>query len=268
MKNRFRYFVSKDCPRILQSLAYRVLYRRLRDNYALDPGDFRDKSVLVIGPAASVHHDLQALDFAGFDTIVKMNNALHTEFNADASNPLRCDVLFHSFRGATKPVTVDDLRAANVKLIVHRTARRRAFLATLRLEEEFGAIAKLRIVPVEKYTALTHQLGGHAPTTGMICAEFFLHAPVSRLAFVGFTFFATRYVNGYDDAVISDETALVRIETAQYHSPSHEAQLMHQLITEAKAAGKDIHIGGHMQQAMDFMRLRGLDTPHNNAAQK
>ena len=269
MKNRFRYFVSKHCPRILQSLVYRVLYRRLGTEYALQPGDFLGKSVLVIGPAASVHDDLQALDFSGFDVVVKMNNAIHTEFNVDASNPLRCDVLFHSFRGATKPVAVDDLRTANVKFVVHRTLKQRAFLATLRLEEKFGAVAKLKIVPIEKYTALANQLGGHAPSTGMICAEFFLHAPISRLALVGFTFFATRYVNGYDDTVISDETALARIEAAQYHSPIHEARLIHQLITEARAAGKNIHIGAHMDQAMDFMRLRDLNsTAPKNAAQK
>lgn len=261
MQHRFRHFVANYCPRMLQSLAYNTLYRRLGDAYALDPNAFRGKSVLVVGPAASVYDDLQALDCGGFDIIVKMNNAIHTEFNIDQSNPLRCDVLFHSFRGATKPVIADDLRAANVKTIVHRTPKRRAFLATLRLEEKFCAVAPVRIVPVEKYNALSKQLAGRVSSTGMICAEFFLHAPVSRLALVGFTFFATRYVNGYDDTVVSGELALARIEATDYHSPIHEARLMHALITESRAAGKNIHIGESMRQAMEFMRLRDDNKP-------
>ncbi|GLS85556.1 hypothetical protein GCM10010873_05290 [Cypionkella aquatica] len=253
--------MAKYCPRILQSLVYNALYRRLGDSYALNPNDFLNKSVLVIGPAASAHLDLQALDVAGFDIIVKMNNAIHTEINGQVSNPLRCDVLFHSFRGATKPVTAEDLRVAGVKTIVHRTLKRRAFLATLQLEEKFRSVAQMRIVPVHKYVTVSKQLAGHAASTGMICAEFFLHAPVSRLALVGFTFFSTRYVNGYDDTIVSDEIALARIETIDYHSPVHEARLMYELIAKAQLAGKNIYISETMQQAMDFMRLRDPNKP-------
>ncbi|WP_322325996.1 hypothetical protein [Cypionkella sp.] len=264
MINRLRYSVSKYCPRPLQSLAYNVLYRRLANEYTLDPNQFRGKSVLVVGPATSVYDDLQALESGGFDIIVKMNNAIHTEFNIDASNPLRCDVLFHSFRGTTKSVTADDLRAAHVKTIVHRTSKRRAFLATLRLEEKFSAVAQVRIVPVENYTALSNQLAGRVASTGLICAEYFLRAPVSRLALVGFTFFATRYVNGYDDTVVSDEIALTRVEAADYHSPIHEARLMHELITAARAAGRNIHVSESMQRAIETMRLRD----HHKSAQQ
>lgn len=253
MQHRFRYFVAKYCPRMLQSLAYNTLYRWLRNTYALDPNAFRGKSVLVVGPAASVHDDLQALASGDFDIIVKMNNAIHTELNIDANNPLRCDVLFHSFRGSTKPVTANDLRAANVKTIVHRTLKRRAFLATLRLEEKFNAVAPVRIVPVEKYTALSNQLGGHMPTTGLICTEFFLHAPVSRLALVGFTFFTTRYVDGYDDTVKTDATALSRVEAKDFHSPLQEARLMQALITQAREAGKPVYVSASMQQAMEAL---------------
>lgn len=245
-----RHAIAKHCPRALRSLVYKKLYKKFKNEYALSPEDFDGKKILVVGSANTVLDDLQNIDIRNIDIVVRMNNGIHTSFNFWNEESLRCDVLFHSFGNGTQPITLESINCSGVRWIVHRTLKRSSFLDTLLAEKKFSGAINIKIIPYERYNYLSENLGGYAPSTGMVCADFFLNTRFSSLTFVGFTFFSTRYLPGYDDKISSDEEAFSKVKDAGHHSPSHEARLIYKITEEAKAEGKNIYLSKSMQRAM------------------
>lgn len=249
-----RYALAKHCPRALRSLAYKNLYKKFKSEYSLPPEAFDGKKILVVGSANTALEDLHNIDISNIDIVVKMNNGIHTSFNFWNEESLRCDVLFHSLGDGTQPITLNNINCSGVKWLVHRTLKRSSFLDTLLTDLEFKDAVKVKIIPYERYNYLSEKLGGYAPSTGMVCADFFLNTRFSSLTFVGFTFFSTRYLPGYDDKISSDEEAFSKVRDAGHHSPSHEARLIHKITEEAKAEGKNIYISKSMHQAMSAFK--------------
>jgi hypothetical protein len=58
-------------------LRYRALYALHAQRFFLERERFAGRSVLVAGPARTLHEDLARASLRGFDVVVKMNNALH-----------------------------------------------------------------------------------------------------------------------------------------------------------------------------------------------
>lgn len=239
-----------QAPKPLRPLAYRFLYPRLLPRLALDPQLFAGRRVLIVGPARTVEDDLSALDPDRFDLVVRMNNGLDTPVQAMGANPYRCEVLFHSLTADTRPPTAPNLRRAGVGTLVHRLPGRSTFLRTIAFSGQLDPGISLKAIPVDHYTALSRQLAGHSPTTGMACASFILQAAPQALAICGFTFFRTRYIDRYDDRDGSDAETVQRIRSQGHHAPDLEARLLAALTDQARTRGIEVILGASVQQAM------------------
>jgi hypothetical protein len=238
-------------PTILRLPAIKLLHRRLSDDLTLSSAGFRDLRVLVIGPARTVCDDLKSLDTSRYDVIVKMNNGLDTPVLFPTGQSLACHVLFHSGTCEARPITEKKLRDANVKMLVHRAPTKSGFLQTLALNCRFGHFLKVRHIACLEYQKLSAQLSGASPTTGLLSTCFFLSAPVSEVAIVGFTFFATAYQKGYDDCVTSDEQAVCRIADKGHHKPAQEAVLLSHKIEDARTRGVTVTLGPNVLAAIN-----------------
>ncbi|MTH78213.1 hypothetical protein [Paracoccus aestuariivivens] len=238
-------------PGFVRSLAAKILRRKFGAAYAFDAERFRDKRVLVLGPARTLDDDLSGIDIARFDVIVKMNNGLDTPIPALGADALRCDVLFHSLTDETRPVTPQGLLDAGVGVLVHRTPTKTAFLRTLMAAREYATCLEVKHVPCEVYLKLTGELEGACPTTGLVCSCFFLRAPVCEVAIMGFTFFSTSYVGGYDDAVCSDAVARQRIRDRGHHDPEREITLFRQEVAHARSSGVTVTLGRNVEHALE-----------------
>lgn len=242
---------AQHLPPLLRVPAARLLCRWQGRVSVLDPLAFTGQRVLILGPARTVNDDLATITPQDFDVIVRMNNGLDTPVPMPGVDPLRCDVLFHSLTQDTRPVTPDKLHRAQVRILVHRTPTKTALLRTLIACEGFGPCCpQLRYLPRDLYTALGVALDGASPTTGLLCAQFFLAAPVRQVAVMGFSFFQTRYVPGYDDLVGSDPQAVARIATKAHHDPAREAALFARLAKQAQARGVTVTLGPNVIAAM------------------
>lgn len=241
---------ARYLPPILRSPLTRFLHRRLSARLTLDPDEFTGCRVLVLGPARTLPEDLADIDTRRYDLIVKMNNGLDTPVDLAGREPLRCDVLFHSLTHDLRPVTPDKLRRAGVRWLVHRTPTRGAFLNTVLADRRFGGVTRVCNLPQSEYQALGRRLGGASPTTGLMCCHFFLEAPVAELAIMGFTFFSTSYVPGYDDSVMSDHAAARRVMEKCHHAPNLEAGLLREAVIRARERGKDVLLGRGVDHAI------------------
>ena len=235
--------LARATPKPLRGVAHRILHHRLGPGFALDLQAFRDRRVLIVGPARTVEDDLAELGCAGFDTVVRMNNGLDTPIAAVPGHPYRCDVLFHCLTAETRPVAPENLRRAGVRLIVHRLPTRGDFLRTVAFAGDLPPATDLRIAPLAHHRALCRRLGGFAPTTGLVCASLLLASPAQAVGIAGFTFFTTRYVPDYDARDRTDAETRQRVRARGHHSPEREARLLMQLVDEARARGMEVMLG-------------------------
>jgi hypothetical protein len=246
---KVRLFVAKNAPKWFRSPIYKILYRACAHEFFLSKVEFSGKRILIIGPARTGPMELSDLNVDCFDIVVKMNNGIFTPVHA-LKNENRCNILFHSLTSDTKPVPTAQIEKCGVSKIVHRLPKRSAFLRMLIEEERYKAVAEMKILPYEDYQNLSAKLNGYSPSTGLACASFFLGSNAAEVAIVGFTFFSTSYVPGYDLSVESDEASRNRVERAGHHSPQHEARLMGNLIEQAQERGVHVVVGSEMRNAM------------------
>lgn len=247
-------------PRFLLSSYARLFSRKFEQDYGFDAAIFKDKHVLLVGPARTINEDLKALTPLHYDCIVKMNNGLSTPIETLDADAWRCDVLFHNLAEDSRPVEVEHLQRAGVKLIVHRTASRRFYPVTVQAFEFFNGLnppVDVKLIPSWKYKRLRKQLQGHMPSTGLMCIRLLLDVPVASLSIAGFTFFNTRYVEGYKDEVVNDADSVDRIQKLGYHDPDREAALLKAWLLEANKQGKLVQLGTNVKTAMEKISREG-----------
>jgi len=252
MTRRVALRAAERLPRVWQARLSKWLYRRLWRRYAINPNRFQGHHVLILGPAAGGLKDLDGLAPRSYDDVVRLNNGLDTEMLARGIDPYRTDILFHSLTQDARPVTPETLRRAGVRLLVHRLPSQGVFLRALAAEAKFRTSAgvEIGVIPMAQFNALRAALGGSSPSSGMVCLDFFLSAPVASLTVVGFTFLRTRYVPGYDDRFETDAEAFARVVSVGHHDPEAEARWVQERCRAAQMAGLDLCLGAGMEAAL------------------
>jgi len=232
---------------------YRYLRRLLYEKrLVLDRQLFDKRRVIVVGPARTLEQDLVEFHVDDFDIIVKMNAGINIPLPG-TKNPWRCDLLFHSFSREVPPITRASIIKTGLKVIVYRTPRddyvHRAFLECIRFF--FLRIrCSLRIISPKNYRRLKRQLGGYSPTTGLVCIDFLLGCKLEKLAIVGFTFFTTKYIDGYNDAVSSDAASAALVVEKGHHNPDRERKLVAELLREQQNQRAPIYLGKSVKAAL------------------
>lgn len=229
------------------------LYLRHRRSLLLDSDWFAGRRVLVVGPARTVDQELESVRLDDYDVVVKMNNGIDVPIRQDGALNWRCDVLFHSLADIGTPLSVDKLEQAGVRCIVHRTPGKSYVQTTLRAQRSFkdlGYRGQVQIIAPDFYQQLRRRLHGAAPTTGLVCLSYLLGCQTAAVAVVGFTFYTTRYVPGYDDSVDSDAAASQRVRDIGHHDPERERRMVATLLRDAARAGKSISLGDGVRAAL------------------
>ncbi|WP_282601903.1 hypothetical protein [Paracoccus sp. PARArs4] len=255
MPMSLEHAILSRLPPVLRGPLLQLLTR----NLDLDPEMLRGRRVLIMGSASCLAEDLGALDCARYDLLVRFNNGLDTPVQLRGHDALRCDLLFHSLTGDARPVTPDKLDRAGVRCIVHRTATRSALLNTLIQKKRLRGVPVVRI-PLERYRSLSRRLGGASPSSGLVAASVMLDMPVAELAIAGFTFFSTRYIAGYDDAVATDEAARSRVAAAGHHDPEAEAAILAKDVAAAISRGMNVTLGPNVLRAIARVTGRPIDS--------
>lgn len=241
-----------------RSLHYKTAYALWSRDYLLDPALFSGKRVLIAGAASGVTDELTRFSPGDWDVIVRMNKAIDTPLLWNGQQVARCDVLFQMFGGegrirASGLVTAEKLRKTGTQIVVHRTSGKSLFTRTLaearRLRRE-GADAVVRIIPPAFYRVQKKALGNHSATSGAIAILWFLGCDTADLGIVGFSFYTTRYMPGYQDNVATDAEAMTYGRFKDIHDPVAERALIARRVAEAQAAGKRITLGHEVARVL------------------
>ncbi|MDP9840036.1 hypothetical protein J2T09_004816 [Neorhizobium huautlense] len=246
------------------SIWSKILYRLIGNRFYLEPEFFRDKKIIVVGPASTAIDELRGVNLDDYDIVVRMNKAIDVPLEIDGKNIWRCDILFHNFvedgpRSAGK-ISQDGLCRSNVKTVVYRATSKRKIFEILSLSRRVpfsNSGVSFKIIPVEFYDRLKVRLNGCSATTGLICLAFLLRCDFSHLKIIGFTFFRTPYVAGYNDEVRSSSDALAWARAAGQHDPEKELQVFEEELAQAARSGRNISLGFRLASIIGAQKTSG-----------
>lgn len=249
-----RSYLARRIAALANSLRKKIVFRRVK-NLELDPESFDGQSVLIVGPARTLSEDLRSFDIDAFDYVVKMNNGLDTPLPMDTGDPLRCDILLHSFTQDARLVTLENLAKAGVRIIVHRTEYRRDYLNTVKVRAFLRqkSTAQVKFIPAARYDLISSEIEGKSPTTGLVCIDFFCRSGAARIGIVGLSFYRTNYIAGYDDRHDSDKRSREILSLSE-HAPDLEVIHARRCVQDARNAGKDIILGQNVARFLNIAR--------------
>ncbi|CUH69882.1 hypothetical protein TL5118_03852 [Thalassovita autumnalis] len=239
-------------PKLFEVIRYNYLFKRHASGMLLSSSCFEGKSILVAGPARTLGEDLASFRSDDFDVVIKMNNGIWLPIPFGDGDSHRCDVLFHSLTQDILPPTREVLDDAGVRCLVHRTTGKGRFPLTLDALRSLGSNERsVKIVPPARYKALSEELGGASPTTGLVCLDFLLGCNSARTVVAGFTFFQTKYQAGYDDRDVNDDDSKSRVQSLGHHNPERERALVRKLIDNAERSGRKVELCGAVDAALN-----------------
>ncbi|MEX5728315.1 hypothetical protein Ga0609869_001668 [Rhodovulum iodosum] len=229
------------------------------------------KTVLIIGPAGTAEDELQGVDPAAFDIVIRINRAIELESLGQGRGANRFNTYIRNQNGNRAGAlaghyTGANLRARGVENLVFlfyrwrelpKLGRKLIFLPFLRHPLDVWFIGPRFL------NALADRLHGAKPTAGMAALEWVLGQEFARFHVVGFTFFQTGYVPGYNDDFTSDASAEARLkglmtrDKTYSHKPDFERAYFRRRVAEERARGKRVILGRHVAEAL------GKDVPED-----
>ncbi|MFD2740989.1 hypothetical protein ACFSUD_15495 [Sulfitobacter aestuarii] len=195
----------------------------------LEPQEYADRRVIVIGPAETLADDLNGTEVDEFDVVVRLNNGISLAASRPELFGQRTDLLFHNLREtghrSAGEIPGEFLMRHGVDTVVFpHWGRKQYWKKRASLQREGGP--PLKILPIEMMQGLREDLSDRKPTIGLCAIMFFLASPVSELAIHGFTFFETRYAPGYNDAIRTAGDAQTWVDARGAHDPLSEKNLL------------------------------------------
>jgi len=228
----------------------------------VSPSIFDGKRIIVIGPAKTVVEELKNVKLTDFDVIVRMNRAIDVPLAG--GNFRRVDVLFHNLketgdRGAGK-ITSKKIRQCGTKIVMFPGggAGKASLVAKARIKMLFRCVrVKIGMVPADIYGRIRHSLSGFSPTTGMVALTYFMESKFQSLDIVGFTFFQTKYMEGYNDDLARDEDGFAWAERRNIHNPKLEANYFKVLLNMKAKEGLEINLGQYVISSLADIEKSG-----------
>jgi hypothetical protein len=191
--------------------------------------DFNGKKVLVIGSAKESEREFDSVDLKEIDLIIRMNNSINFPFFAkDQSCFSRIDILACS---TIKEKVVEIIRDSknNLKRLGVKHILLVPYASIDKNLLEFLEVNSISILSIPSffYQKTKHKLNGNTPTTGFAILDFLFSQNLASLYIIGYSFFKTEYIDGYNSVLFSDMEFVLK---KNCHSPTLEISQTQELI--------------------------------------
>jgi hypothetical protein len=214
---------------------------------------------LIVGPAATAPRDLQKIDLAEFDLVVRINRAasLLSGSQSDRRDP-SC-VVFHSLeeRGARAAGVLDPkkLKESNVRSVVFPHGKDRNLSRVFwygKRKGLFDSGISVKMVPPDAYKRMRERIENAKPTTGFVALNELMDASIAQLHVAGFTFFQTRYMDGYNDQIKCNEDAMAWAMAPGAHAPTLECADFRRRCTTRDFQCEKLTLGEGMAELLEL----------------
>lgn len=212
--------------KLFERMTFNLFHSNQKISLLLDKNIFSGKSVLMLGPAATAPRDLEKIDLAEFDVVVRINRAASSLTSSQSSRLGQSCVVFHSFeeQGARSAGVLDPkrLQESNVQIVVFPHGKERNFARVFWYGKRKGFTElgiSIKMVHPDSYKKMRMRIQNAKPTSGFVALNELMDSTSSRLHIAGFTFFQTRYMAGYNDQIRTDQDAMAWATAPGAHSP-------------------------------------------------
>lgn len=239
------------------SIIPRITYFLFPDLFVVHKDYFKEKKIIVIGPAKTVVEEMKDVNLASFDLIVRMNRAIEVPLRIGQQEFWNIDILFYNLKETgDRPagrLTKDKLVRSKVRIVIAPIggAANASKLLSASLRYKFRGIrSQVLMMPEDSYARIRRMLNGFSPTTGFAALAFFLECDFDCLHIIGFTFFQTKYVEGYNDSLTHDSEGYAWAQRRNIHDPKAEAALFSEMASQGIRQGREITLGKHVAQSL------------------
>lgn len=224
-----------------------ILFKRI---HFFDETTYKNKKIIIIGPADTSLNYLPGADIDGFDIIIRINKS---PLNLRGSEHLlgsRTDVLYHCFYenpvGGGGNIDLDLLTKQKNKYVIYP-------YAADHLEKNYYEILhkykdkKFYRLKKTFYNKLAKSYAAKTPTTGLQALNHVMSCDYKELHITGFTFFLTGYASGYRDGYESASEGKQLAESAGNHNAEDELRLFIEIHSINKKMGKNIVLDSFLE---------------------
>ncbi len=223
--------IARKIKSIIITCMLRIRYR-LQINQSkiicFDENIFKDKRIIIIGPAETSMTYLSGEEIDKFDLVVRVNKSPLTLKGKEKQLGSRTDVLYHCF--SEDPVDgggrldFDILHKQQNKYIIYSYSvpmLERVFLKTvLKYKERIFYRVKS-----EFFSEIKKDYPAKWPTTGLQAVVHLMSTNFKELHITGFTFFRTSYLSSYTNNEINNSEESRKQQIEKYGAHSYDGEL-------------------------------------------
>ena len=218
-----------------------------------DDTTYKNKRIIIIGPASSSTNYLNGDEIDEFDIILRINKSTAIVPGMKDKIGSRTDILYHC---------CDENKTYGGGHILPELLKEQKNLAVLFTYYDLSVIAnvyklsylypKVRFCITEKelYVDLAKKYSAKMPTTGLQALNHVLAADFKELHITGFTFFKTPYAAGYRDNHQAASSATMLAKSTGNHDPDDELRIFNELYSD-RVKHKKIFLDSTLSQIIE-----------------
>lgn len=172
----------------------------LKNNHEYFNDDFfSNKKIIIIGPADSSLNYMSSEKIDDFDLIIRIKDSPNT-LSKNQNLGTRTDILYHNLYLKDNPIINEQLLLSQKnKFVLYNYNLAHLELNFNLAKHKFKKIKITKVHP-SYFAQLIKQYIKHkiSPTTGILALNHLMHQNFKELVIVGFTFYKSNYVNGYN----------------------------------------------------------------------
>lgn len=197
-----------------------------------DNNIYKDKRIIVVGPASSSMNYMLGSEIDKFDCIIRINKSTLNLHGKEKNLGSRTDVLYHCCDEnrvtGGGPLDKNILSKQLNKFIIYTYAEEKLEYNFYRMINKNQTLDFFK-VSQKYYHNLKSTYKAHIPSTGLQALNHILSSEFKELHITGFTFFKTSYSDGYVDSHKSATAAYNLAKQSGNHDPDDELRIFAEL---------------------------------------
>ncbi|GAA5138723.1 glycosyltransferase family 29 protein [Alloalcanivorax gelatiniphagus] len=227
---------------------------------------FKNKRIIIIGPASEVELDAKGKDIDDYDIIIRMNAGVKhaTELSGALGN--RTDFLFHNFKmegeRAAGVLNNKILNEHKVKKIIYPTLTAATLKDYLQKRESLKRTiqeVEVAFLPPSSYRRICRKFTPYSPTIGSIIIDFVLSTDFKELCIIGMSLFRTGYDQHYNNKAPDVSSTRKWTEAGGVHNPDFDFAITSRALREAIDDERNIVLGRGLSEALG-VPFKGIST--------
>jgi len=242
---------------LIKRLYWRLRLELIAGRGALREPLFKNKRIIIVGPASGVELDARGKDIDEYDVVIRMNAGVRHATELSGALGSRTDFLFHNFKmegeRAAGALNNKVLNEHKVKKIIYPTLTAATLKDYLQKRESLKRNTQgvgVGFLHPSSYRKICRKFTPYSPTIGSIIIDFVLSTDFKELCIIGISLFRTGYDQHYNNEATDVSSTRKWTEAGGVHNPDFDFAITSKALREAIDDGRNIVLGRGLSKAL------------------